>query len=334
LNSADSILSLDSLPLTVALLDSISLLWPWLRQANRSDDFLSFHFNIWGKLSKPALHFPLIVPFLHFLLNVAEQELHNELLIKKIARDAAAIFFRLDGDTPELRAFLPLMDLLIEANWSVCSPVFRVNLAILCHKIGSYSIETSIEVLKLYEKMTLRCGPVDMANRSRHLDIGVILRFIDSSDRRLAHSAIIALSVMIRASVVDSSPLIGSPLVLSLVEKLSDADYEERKMSVQLIEAILIDHDWRAFPVGTFRPFMTAAVDFLGNSTRETESVLIGLLVAMDTPNPEFQREACGICEELGIFEEIAPLSMAGGRVGSLATQIMIRQRGATTPTF
>jgi hypothetical protein len=302
------------------------LLWPWLRQANGSNDFLSFHFNIWEKLSYPTLRLSLVLPFLHFLSNVAEQELHNELLIKKIAIEASAIFFRRGGDTPELRTFLPLMDLLIEANWSVCSPVFEVNLGFLCKRIASYSIETSIEVLKLFEKMTIDCTIADGTNCLNDLDVGVIFQFIDSSDRRLAHSAIIALSVMIRASVVDSSTLVGSPLVLSLVEKLSDADFEERKVSVRLIESIVLDQPWTAFPVGTFRPFMTAAIDFLGNSNRETESVLIGLLAAMDTPDPQFQKEAYDICEELGIFEAIAPLATEGGRVGALAAEVMVHE--------
>jgi hypothetical protein len=128
---------------------------------------------------------------------------------------------------------------------------------------------------------------------------------------------------MIRASVVDSTPLVGSPLVLSLVDKLSEADFEERKVSVRLIESILIDQPWTAFPVDIFRPFMMAALDFLGNSTRETESVLIGLLTAIEIQDAEFRKEAYEVCQELGIFSEIARLSMASERVGVLVDEIM-----------
>jgi hypothetical protein len=298
-------------------------MWPWLRGANLSDNLLSFHFNIWESLWSPLLPDPLMLPWLHFISNVAAQELKNEPVINKIATEVSVFFFGHDDESPELDAFLSLVDLFITTNWCQYAPVFELNMISLCQRIESYSIATSTRLLNLFEKMTDDCSLEYGAILSSGLDVGVIMKFIESSDRNLVHSALIALSVMIRTAIVDSTPLVKSPLMRSVLNKMSEADFKERRVAVRLFESILVDQPWTVFPVDAFRTFMTAALDFVGNSSRETESILIGLLTAIHSPNREFQKHAYKVCHELEIFNEIPPLSMVGGRVGALATRIL-----------
>jgi hypothetical protein len=318
------VLSLGSTALIAALYDSIAVMWSELRRVNRSETFPRSHLDALYGICRTRMPRELDLPFVRFLSSVAVHEMGNDTVLQGFATVAYVILTCYDAvDSPELTAVITKMLEPVFLNSFGCRNMICEAVGRLCGQINAYCNETAIRILELFDEMVSRCNAEQAAKLAMEFDLNVIQQLIDRGDRTLTFGTIVPLSVILKAGLVHPALLLNHPMLPVILNLLSGAPFDQRRMVVLLIESIVSTCSWTVLTVEIFEAFMEAAVDLLGGSLRETESALLGLLVAVESKDVVFRREVLAVWDRLQMSEALAELTPAISHIAALVDRIM-----------